>query len=352
MRIGLLSTCWVSTPPASHGGIEWTTSFLERELVARGHEVTLFATGDSRAHGSLWYLHESARPGLHAIDEIRHAGAACAHAAAVRCDIVHNFNFGLGIVPLCLSPVPTVTTVPVPLAIGGRSQFLDLYLSLGRAHPFVSVSRSQRLNAPDVNWVGTVYNGVDVGRFRTAGRRTDDVLFLGRVTPVKCPHLAIDAARRAGRRITIAGPVHPSDLQYFAAEIQPRLGEGCTYVGAVGFDAKVELLARASAVLMPLDVEEAFGMVAVEAMACGTPVVAFPRGALREVVADGETGYLVKDVEGMAAALENLHTLEAEACRARVEAHFSSRAMASGYLTVYEQVLASALQTANPPARS
>jgi glycosyltransferase involved in cell wall biosynthesis len=222
----------------------------------------------------------------------------------------------------------------------------DYYEALGDAIGLVAISHAQRRLNPRLNWVGTVHNAIDTAAWPFADRKDDYVLWVGRMCDDKAPHLAIDAARAAGRRIVLAGKcTEPSEKAYFAREIAPRLGDDVTYINGASTDRKRELMAHAAALLFPIQWEEPFGMVMIEAMVCGTPVIAFPRGAVPEVVVDGVTGILVHSLADFSAAIDTASTLDPRACRHHVEEHFDLSVMAAGYERIYREVIDSADRT-------
>jgi glycosyltransferase involved in cell wall biosynthesis len=217
-----------------------------------------------------------------------------------------------------------------------------LYSRVARDHWFVAISESQRSMAPEnLRWGGVVYNGIPMDRYPVREDKDDYVFFLGRADEEKAPHLAIEAARRAGRRLVMCATTkNERERQYWAEMVEPILGEDVEVRGECEQEQKTELLAGAAALLFPIQWPEPFGLVMTEAMACGTPVVAWRNGSVPEVVADGETGFIVSSVEEMAAALDRVGDLDPQLMRARVKERFSAEAMVAGYERVYQQVLA------------
>jgi glycosyltransferase involved in cell wall biosynthesis len=210
------------------------------------------------------------------------------------------------------------------------------YRQLGTTVSLVAISEAQRASAPDLNWVATVCNGIDVASFPFREAKEDWLLFVGRFNPEKAPHLAIDAARAAGRRIVLAGKVNePAEQKYFDTVIRPRLGADVDYVGEVDATAKRELYAKARCLLFPVRWPEPFGMVMIEAMACGTPVVALDCGSVPEVVVDGTTGVICAAPEELPAAITKTERLRPADCRAHVADHFDLTVVAEKYEKVY-----------------
>jgi glycosyltransferase involved in cell wall biosynthesis len=257
-------------------------------------------------------------------------------------DIIHNHNgppSDLGMAASHLVDTPMLTTLHNQPA--SDTEFI--WRTYCGWYNCISEQQARALGdvLPEATYGGVVYNGIDVDSFPFREEKSDYVLFMGRMSPEKAPHLAIEAALRAGHRIVLAGKVSaPVEKAYFDARVRPLLGNsGVEYVGEADADSKRILFAGARALLVPLLWEEPFGLVVVEAMACGTPVVAFNRGATPELVVDGKTGFLVPNVDEMAAALENVDRILPADCRSHVTANFSPGALADGYLKLYESIL-------------
>ncbi|HEX8560545.1 MAG TPA: glycosyltransferase family 4 protein [Pyrinomonadaceae bacterium] len=342
MKIAQISTCWRRTSPDGLSGVENVVSALTEQLVALGHDVTLYATGDSRTSAALWSRFPTAQKFEGWADEIEHVGAAYRHIAEGGFDVIHNHNFGLSLVSLYLSEVPCLTTIHnTPVQVWTMLQNI-----VARRHRFVSVSDAQRAFDQKPNWVATVHNGINVEDFPFGGEKDDYLLFVGRMNEAKGAHLAVQAALASGRRLKLAGPleipVGQTSSQYFDEQIAPFVdGKTIEYVGEIGFEQKTELYRRAAALLFPIQLDEPFGMVLIEAMACGTPVIAFRRGAAAEIVRHGEVGFLVGSIEEFLQALQSVGQISPEACRRYVEENFGSRLMAERYVKVYEALLES-----------
>jgi len=339
MRIGVVSPLVESVPPILYGGTERVVSNLTEELVRRGHEVTLFASGDSRTSAKLMPCAPRAlRLDPNAPDfvtatlfEFREV-----YKRAAEFDVIHNHADWFGFAFSECVATPTVTTAH------GRLDIPDIAYRyrLGNGHPLVSISRDQRAYLPELNWLGTVHNGIDVSRFHPRPSPGDYLAFLGRISPEKGPVRAVEIAERVGIRLVVAAKVDPADREYYETVVAPlfRRSRLVEFIGEVDEQGKDELLGGAYAYLFPIDWPEPFGLTMIEAMATGTPVIAMTRGSVPEVVADGETGFVCSSVEEMVAAVERIPEIDRMACRRRVEQLFSVRRMVDGYEEVYEQL--------------
>jgi glycosyltransferase involved in cell wall biosynthesis len=340
MRIAQVAPLYESVPPALYGGTERVVSYLTEELVRQGHQVTLFASGDSRTAAeliplcprALWRDPSVSETLAHHVRQVERV-AREAH----RFDVVHFHGDPLHYPVARRLPCPHVTT------LHGLLRPVDhapLFAEFAEA-PLVSISDRQRRPLPGANWQATVYHGLphDLLPFREGPG--DYLLSLGRITPEKLPDQAVEIARRAGMRLKMAAKVYPGEREYFRQEIRPLLERSASfvdYLGEKGGRERDELLAGARALLMPLDWEEPFGLVMIEALACGTPVIAYRRGSVPEVLQDGVTGYVVDGVEAAARAVGRLGGLSRRACREAFERRFTAERMARDYLDVYRRL--------------
>jgi len=338
VRIALIAPPWYSIPPSGYGGIEWVVALLADGLTDRGHEVTLFAAPGSETRARLVSpLHEE--PPRDAIGdpwyEASHVVSVYEHGDEF--DILHDHTGPVGVSVGALSDRPTIHTLHGPFT----QQAHMLYSRVARRHWFVAIPESQRSMAPEnLRWAGVVYNGIPMDRYPLRQDKDDFLFFLGRADEEKAPHLAILAARQAGRRLVLCATTkNERERAYWASEVEPILGEDVEVRGEVSAGEKVELLGRAAALLFPIQWAEPFGLVMTEAMACGTPVVAWRDGSVPEVVADGVTGFVVGSVEEMAAAVGRVGELDPRVLRARVEERFSAEAMVTGYERAYERAV-------------
>jgi len=338
VKIGIIAPPWAPIPPDLYGGIEQAVDCECRGLVAAGHEVTLFTTGDSTCPvPSLWALEhsEGVRIGF-SVPELRHVLAA--YDAMTDCDVIHDHTM-MGPVLHAESGrpgVPVVTTIHGPLNV----ELLDIYSRIAARVPLIAISHAQVRDHGDLPVEAVIHHGVDVDDFPMGKGDGDYCLYLGRMVAEKGAHRAIVAARRAGMRILLAGKMRePWETSYFKSEIEPLLGDDAQYLGEVPLEEKRQLLAGAKATLFPIRWNEPFGLVMLESLACGTPVLAFAEGAAPEVVADGRTGYLCRDESEMAAALRGISAIDRNECRADVEIRFSTERMAREHAELFERVV-------------
>ena len=346
LRIAQLAPPFLPVPPPQYGGTERVVALLTEELVRRGHRVTLFASGDSQTTARLVPTVPTAvwaQPDQPPAVALALALGAC-YGQAAEFDVIHS-HVDLAAFPVArVSPTPTLHTLHGRLDLPALAPVYAAYPDIA----LVSISASQRRPLPQANWLATVYNAVDLPRlpFNPHGGR--HLVFLGRISPEKGVDRAIRIARRAGAELVIAArePLPATDdannrldWEYYQMCIKPLLTEpGIHFVGEVGPTAKARLLGEALALLNPVDWEEPFGLVMAEALACGTPVLATPRGSVPELIEQGVTGYL-GDEATLAAAVAQVGSLDRRHCRAVAEARFSPARMADGYEAAYAQLL-------------
>src|SRR5215211_5333668 len=339
MRIAVIAPPWYPVPPSGYGGIEWVVALLADGLTDRGHEVTLFAPPGSETGARLVPPLGKVPPEELIGDPWYEAAhAVSAYEQGEEFDLLHDHTGPVGASIGAMSDCPTVHTLHGPFT----EQTSMLYRRIARRHWFVAISHSQQAMGPaNLRWAGVVYNGIALDRYPFREDKEDFLFFMGRADEEKAPHLAIQAARRAGRRLVLCVTTkNQREQAYWAEQVEPLLGEDVEVRGECDQEQKTELLAGAAALLFPIQWPEPFGLVMTEAMACGTPVVAWRNGSVPEVVVDGETGFIVSSVEEMAAAVDRLGELDPHAMRARVKEWFSAEAMVAGYERVYQQVLA------------
>jgi glycosyltransferase involved in cell wall biosynthesis len=336
MRVALLSPVWFPVPPTGYGGIEWVVALLADGLVDAGHDVTLFASGDSRTKARLVSVYDEApsdRIGT-SLPEVRHALACYERAAEF--DVVNDHS-GLPAAALAGAvETPTVHTVHGPL----DGEAGPVYEQVARVVPeigLISLSLNQRRPKPQLPWVANCPNALDLDAYPVSPHRGDYLVFVGRMSPDKGCHRAIEVAKETGLPLKIAGKMRePLEREYFESSVRPALGWGMEYLGEVTHEEKVDLLQNARATLFPIEWEEPFGLVMIESMACGTPVVATRYGAVPEVIEPGRCGIIVDDVRDMPAAIEAADDIDPLTCRAYVEERFSSERMVADYVAAYE----------------
>jgi glycosyltransferase involved in cell wall biosynthesis len=339
MRIAQVAPLYESVPPLGYGGTERVVSYLTEELVRGGHTVTLFASGDSRTRAHLaascpraLRLHPDCRDPL--APHVRMLGHVYAHAHEF--DIIHCHTDYLGLPLTRLTPTPTVVTLHGRLDIPEIAPLYRDYADVA----LVSISDAQRSPLPDVNWAATIHHGLppDLYTFHRAPRAY--LLFLGRIAPEKRPESAIRVACRAGVPLRIAAKVDPVDRAYFDTAVRPLLAHPLVeFLGEVDDEQKRALLGEALALVFPIDWPEPFGLVMIEALACGTPVIARRRGSVPEILCEGKTGLLCETEEDMVRAVRRVASLDRAASRREFEQRFTAAAMTQRYLDVYRQCL-------------
>jgi len=354
MRILQLAPLWESIPPPAYGGTEYVVSLITEELVKRGHDVALAASGDSVTAAELITSYgRSLRRADDLSDrgpyEWQHLATALRHAGDF--DIIHNHSGELPMALSALVPTPMLTTMHCLPTTDNR------FIWERYAGAYNTISRSQHCHVPPfpgpARFMGHVYNAVDVDTFPFQAEKGDDLLFMSRVAPEKGPHLAIEVAKRAGKRLIIAGKVDRYDRDFFEEVVRPLIdGEQIVFVGEADAIEKRRLYADAKCVLMPLTWEEPFGLVMPEAMACGTPVIALRRGSAPEIIDHGRTGYVVDTVEEMVEAVEDVWRIDPAQCRAHVRANFSQETMAMEYERLYETLASTSAGRASVPVET
>lgn len=338
LRIGIIAPPWVAVPPASYGGTELILDVLARGLQQLGHEVTLFTIGESTCEVPTAWLFPRADPDRMgaAVLELRHAAAA--YDRFEDCDVVHDHTLAGLFLSQLHHGIPVVTTNHGPF----NEDLADLYRRTAHRVPIVAVSHHQASTAPPLIPIARViHHGVDHHRYRFEPRPGEGLVFLGRMNPDKGIDVAIEVARRVGMPLRIAAKMHEiAERTYFEDVIRPLLGGDIEYVGEVDHAGKVELLSKAVALLNPIRWPEPFGLAMVEALACGTPVVATPQGAAPEIVDDGVTGLLAPTVPGLVDMVRSVGTIDRAACRRRVETTFSMHRMALAHDELYHALAA------------
>ena len=340
MRIAVISPPWAPVPPKLYGGIELVVDRLSVGFQNAGHEVLLFATGDSTTPVPMKYVLEKAegmRIGM-AVPEQRHVMHAYETVAEWGADVVHDHSI---IGPFHAADryphLPVATTIHGPF----NEELTDLYERLNKSRiPIVAISHAQANSAPTVQCARVIHHGIDADDFPVGDGSGGYCLFLGRMSPDKGPHRAIAAAKKAGVKLLMAAKMREAwEHAFFDEHVRPHLTDDIQYLGEVPHEEKLELLAGASALLNPIRWNEPFGLVMIEAMATGTPVLAFPEGAAPEIVDDGVTGFLCDDEDDMAAKIGRINELDRRACRASVENYFSTTRMVDEHIELFASML-------------
>lgn len=339
MKIAQIAPLYESVPPKLYGGTERVVSYLTEELVRSGHEVTLFASGDSVTRAQLESGCEKAlRLTRTCMDPLAHHTVLLDKvlARANDFDILHFHTDYTHFPATRTLQLPTVTTLHGRLDL---PDLLPLYRQFAR-QPVVSISQSQRQPLGPVNWVGNVYHGLPRNLYHPQPHQGDYLAFLGRISPEKRPDRAIKIALKAGMPLKIAAKVDEADRQYFETTIKPLLDQpGIEFVGEINEAQKDIFLGNAYAYLFPIDWPEPFGLSMIEAMACGTPTIAFSCGSVPEIIDDGVTGFIVATEEEAVNAVKRVSGLSRAACRATFERRFTACRMAKDYLSIYESLV-------------
>jgi len=335
MRIAVLAPCWFPVPPLGYGGIEWVVSLLADGLVDSGHDVTLFASGDSHTKANLAYAHAAAPSEWigRSFWELRHVLHCFERADEF--DVINDHSGPLAATLGAAIDTPVVHTVHGPLE-GEPGLLYDQFAAVAPDTTLVSLSMNQRKPRPNLNWIANCPNALDLSVYPFRPYRGDYLLFLGRLSPDKGAHRAVAVAMEAELPLKIAGKMRePKEREYFAEFVEPHLGDGIEWLGEVSHGQKVELLQHARATLFPIEWEEPFGLVMIESMACGTPVIATSRGAVPEVIEHGLSGIVVDDYRLIPAALEQADRLDPRELRRYVEERFSPLRMVRDYTKAF-----------------
>lgn len=333
LRVAILSTCALPTPPRAYGGTELVLAELARELHDLGHRPTVFATGDSTCTGARRSLFDEAVWPPDPLAELRHAAAAWREIALGDFDVVH-VNTPEALAFTRFVDVPTSATI--------HHVRVEAYTRHYAAYPevaFAAISRRQAELAWEVPFRSVVHHGLDVERY-PLGLGGEACAFLGRLAACKGPHLAIDAARRARVPVVLAGDAHEDERTYFREVLAPAFGRDAVWLGELDQAHKIELLQSARCTLFPIQWEEPFGLVMIESMLVGTPVIAFACGSAPEVIDEGVTGFLVHTVEEMTERIPAIARLDRRTCRAAARERWSAKRMARGYVDLYESAIA------------
>jgi glycosyltransferase involved in cell wall biosynthesis len=340
MRIAQIAPLWERVPPPAYGGIELVVGILTDELVRRGHEVTLFASGDSITLAHLESVHPQALrldPQVKECSIYEMLQLATVYERAAQFDLIHS-HMGCAALPYAmLSKTPTVHTLHGIFTRDNEKMFTH-----AKNQPYVSISHSQREARLGLNCVSTVYNSIDVSshKFFPVPDEPAYLAFLGRISPEKGPHHAIEIAKATGIPLKMAGKIDPVDVEYFDREIKPQIdGELIQFLGEADHHMKNHLMGRAIATLFPITWREPFGLVMVESMAAGTPAIAMNLGSVPEIIAHGRSGFIAENVAECVAAVKNIAAISRQETRNYVAQHFGIDRMVTGYEAVYREIV-------------
>lgn len=351
LHVGLLAPPWMPVPPLEYGGTEAVVDQLARGLTRHGCAVTLFTTGDSTCPvGRSWYLERSGAQINDSAVELLHVQEG--YDAFRGVDVVHDHTV-LGPLWATVPGARRPGSPPMVATLHGRCtrEARRLFGTVATSVDLVAISEAQRRSAPEVPVRAVIHHGIDVDSFPMGDGGGGYVLFLGRMNPDKGVHRAIAAARAAGRKLLIAAKMRErAERRYFCERVEPLLGPDAVYLGEVGHEQKLELLAGAEALLNPIRWPEPFGLVMVEALACGTPVLTHDEGAAPEIVRHGTTGYLCADGAELVERLDQVDRLSRDACRADAAERFSTPRMVQEYIEVYLDVIGRAGAVTAPGA--
>lgn len=344
MKIVQIASFEERVPPVKYGGTELVASNLTEELVKRGHTVYLIASGDSKTKAkllpifpkSIRMLPESENMKMRDALKFMGVGRILDILKNLDADIVHN-HLGWRLLPFSNVINKTiVTTLHGPLDVEYQSKVYEKF----KESNFISISKNQKEPLPDLNYVGTVYNGIDIKKFSFRNEPGNYLAFLGRMSPEKGPAQAIQAAKKSGVKLKMAAKIDANDKDFFEKEVKPLIdNKNIEFIGEIGPKEKSDFLKNAKALLAPIQWREPFGLFFTESMACGTPVIAFRNGSVPEIIEDGKTGFIVEKIDEMAEAIKNIDKIDRKKCRERVERYFTSEKMTDGYEEIYNKIL-------------
>jgi len=337
MRILQIAPLWIPVPPFTYGGTELVVHWLTEELVKRGHKVTLLASGDSRTSAnlipiwprSLWRAHLSAP---HAVFSLLYEKLAQIQG---NFDIIHDHCEFYTAPFSSFLKKPLVSTIHHPM----YEELIILFKKFPKIN-YISISKNQKKSAPGINFVKNIYHGLPIGRYPFNPHPQDYLLWLSKISPEKGPVEAIEVAKKAGKKLIISGNILKECGDYFEYRLQPLIdGKQIRFVGAADFEKKIELFRNAKAFIYPVRRPEPFGLVVIEAMACGTPVIAYKTGAMPELIKDGKTGFLAENQDEMVAALKKIDQINRIDCRRHVIRKFDLQKMVNRYEALYYKIL-------------
>jgi glycosyltransferase involved in cell wall biosynthesis len=336
MKIALISKLWEETGRTAKGGTGVGVGLLADGLVEKGHDVTLFATGDSKTRAKLISVVDKSF-GDNYDESLNYLHLANAFLKASQFDIIHCHVEHKSLFFAPLVTTPTLHTIRYGEFFENEKKVLEAY----RQQNFVAISYAVKRMFPFLNWQGVIYNGIDISDFPLNPKPESDLLiFNGRMSSQKGPHVAIEVAKRLGMRLEMIGKVAPFDQAYLEEKVWPHVdGKQIKYRGMMKFEEKVKFMGKGLALLHPVAYEEAFGFVLLEAQARGTPVVAFDKGAVSEIIEDGKTGFVVENIFQMVEAVKKVEKIKRADCRSHIAKNFSTKKMVDGYEAIYSKLL-------------
>jgi glycosyltransferase involved in cell wall biosynthesis len=345
MKIAVVAPPYIKIPPDGYGGIETVAHQLTEGLISRGHNVTLFTIGESRSSAELYWVFKDEQRGKLSEEPSSFLNTAMTQTIAAYLeidrrrdfDIVHDHTWKEGLASAHFLDIPVVHTVHSPMDEENK-KFYRLFIDSRKIH-FVSISKFQQKCLPGLNYAGNVYNAIELESFPFSEEKEDFLLWLGRFNEDKAPHLACEAAKILKKKLVLIGKLREEkEKEYFAEKVKPYLNDRIQYIGELAEERKKYFMS-AQAFLNPIQWDEPFGLVLVEAMACGTPVVSFNRGSIPEIVKDGVTGFVVDTFDDFLDSIKRVNELKPKDLREYVNSNFSSEAMVNGYERVYENIL-------------
>lgn len=336
MKIAQLAPLIERVPPRRYGGTERVVSYLTEELVKRGHDVTLFASGDSETSAKLVASSSHSLRAMHTADEAAFTllNIARAYKSSQRFDIIHNHTDYHALHAAYFSAVPTVTTFHGAFNLENKNIFEEF-----KQLNYVSISNSQRRGGPKLNWRATIYHGIPIEEFPFGNKPKDYLLYVGRISLEKGTHIAMDIAMAMKKELIIAAKLDKFDVDYFNKYVAPRLANGkIRWIGEVDPIERNKLMSEALCMLHPVSWKEPFGLTMIEAMACGCPVIAFREGSVPEIVVNKKTGFIVDNEKQMIRAIKKISSISRKACREHVKKNFTLNKMVDSYEKLYHEI--------------
>lgn len=344
LKIAQIAPLWIRIPPEKYGGTELIVYHLCNELTKRGHDVTLFASGNSKTRAKLHATYKTnllkaGVPWTNQMYTLYHLAESFEQSK--KFDIMHSHIDLYETFFAYFSACPVLHTIHNPLYSSRKDDLRLKILEKSKWSSYVNISLSQLRLSPlkKLNSVGVVYNGIDINNFKMNHAGSDHFIWIARVDKYKGIENAINACKKAGERLIMAGRLDNAQKVYFKKNIKPHLNKNIKFIGEISASQKSDFFGHAKALLYPIEWHEPFGLVMIEAMACGTPVIAYDMGSVREIVKDGLTGFVVKNIPEMIQAMKKIHTVDRRRCREWVRERFTIQTMVNGYEKIYYKML-------------